>query len=294
MRCLLIGASGQLGQALGAAFADHDVVGAAFAHPEPGQLRIDLGDARATAAAVKETKADLVLIAGSQTTVDACETDSEGCFRVNAGGPAAAASAARARGAAVVFYSTDYVFDGAAAAYAEGDPVSPLNVYGRAKAEGEAAIREGVPERHLILRTSWVYGPDRHRRNFPLRLIDTLSRPGEPLRIPSDQWGCPTYVDDLAAATRRLFDAGRWGTFHATGPEFVDRATLARRICQQFALDEGRIVPTPTDELEQRARRPLRVRLDGAKLRAAGVPPFRDIAAGLEALRTWNTARATR
>jgi dTDP-4-dehydrorhamnose reductase len=77
------------------------------------------------------------------------------------------------------------------------------------------------------------------------------------------------------------------GTFHATGPEFVDRASLARLICEEFSLDENRIVPTPTRELGQAAPRPLKVRLECEKLRATGVPPFRPIKPGLQALRIW-------
>jgi dTDP-4-dehydrorhamnose reductase len=285
-RLLLIGASGQLGQALRAAFGErHDVVEAAYQHPGAGQLVVDLGDRASTMAALNDVKPAVVLIAGARTHVDGCEVAPEECLRINVDGPATVAGFARGTGAWVVYYSTDYVFDGGEPSYGEDDPVTPLNVYGRSKAEGESAVRSLVPDHHLVMRTSWVYGPDAKRRNFALRLVDALSRPGPPVRIPSDQWGSPTYTQDLAAATGALLDEGRSGTFHATGPEPIDRASLARRICAVFSLDVSRVVPTPTDEMGQGARRPMQVRLRGDKLAATGLASFRGVDAGLQALR---------
>lgn len=283
---LVIGASGQLGQALCAAFShDHEVVEAGLRHAQPRQLVVDLGDRLSTLAVLNDVKPDLVLVAGAYTHVDGCERAPDECIRVNVDGPAVVAEFARETGARVVHYSTDYVFDGARSSYGEDDPVTPLNVYGRSKAEGEASVRRSAPDRHLVLRTSWVYGPDVWRRNFVLRLADTLSRSGPPIPVPSDQWGSPTYTEDLAAATLALVTGGRSGTFHATGPEPIDRASLALRVCALFGLDASRIQPTPTRELGQPARRPLRVGLRGDKLAARGVGAFRDIDAGLQALR---------
>jgi dTDP-4-dehydrorhamnose reductase len=281
---LLIGASGQLGQALSAVFRDHDVVPAAYRHAEPGQRIVDLGEPVSVRLALEATKPDLVLIAGGETHVDGCEADADRCVRVNVRSTQLIAEHARGRGARVVYYSTDYVFDGAARAYVETDPVSPVNVYGRSKAEAEAVLREILPDRHLVLRTSWVYGPDRQRRNFALRVIDVLSQPGEPLRVPCDQYGSPTFTEDLARATYALVERDAGGTFHAAGPEFVDRATLALTICERFGLDGRRIVPTPTSSLGQTARRPLRGRLDCQKLGGTGVAAFRGIDAGLRSL----------
>ena len=105
------------------------------------------------------------------------------------------------------------------------------------------------------------------------------------MTVPHDQFGSPTQTEDLASATRLLVDAGARGTFHATGPEYVDRATFATRICDRFHLDRSLIVARPGSTLGQPAPRPRGVRLDCAKLRDAGVPPFMNIEAGLDRLR---------
>jgi dTDP-4-dehydrorhamnose reductase len=283
-KVLLVGGSGQLGLALDAAFSHgHQVVSTAHAHPGPGQTTLDLGDAAAAAALCRRQRPDLILIAGAMCHVDRCEQEPELCRRINVEGPAAIAEYARGSGARVVFFSTDHVFDGGHPSYNEDDEVHPLSVYASSKMEAERAIRGIVPAQHLIVRTGWVYGPDRQRRNFILRLIDRL-RQGETVDVPSDQSGSPTYTGDLAHAVRFLVDGGATGTYHATGPELTDRVSLARRVCDLFDLDATLVRPRPTSTLGQIARRSLRVDLDCTKLRAAGAPPFRDIDAGLDAL----------
>lgn len=288
MRILLIGASGQLGSALSAVFSKEHAVIEAVHHRALGRQRtIDLADRVSTEAALLESKPDLILIAGAFCNVDLSETEPETCRRVNVGGPRQIGEYARDHGARVVYYSTDHVFEGREESYRESDMIKPASVYARSKAEGEEALREVLPDRHLILRTAWLYGPDHARRNFALRLVSRMSA-GERVRVPSDQWGSPTCTEDLALATLHLVRRGLAGTFHATGPEFVDRASLARLICEEFSLDESRIVPTPTEELGQVALRPLKVRLECEKLRATGAPPFRSVKAGIHSLHVWH------
>lgn len=291
MRVLLIGGSGQLGTALRAVFApSNHVLSTACRQPRPGHVLLDLADAAAARALVDEWRPDLVLLAGAMCRVDHCEEDPELCVRINVSGPAAVAEAAAAHHARVVFFSTDHVFDGMQPLYREEDACHPLSVYARSKMEAEEAIRVAAPERHLIIRTGWVYGPDLQRRNFVLKLVDRLATGATTIAVPFDQWGSPTYTDDLAAAVRFLVGHGATGTFHATGPEFIDRVSLAHRVCEAFALDPSRVVPTPTSALGQMARRSLAVRLDCDKLRSTGAPQFRRIAAGLEALAGWATS----
>ena len=287
-RVLLIGGSGQLGAALGAVFAHgYQLVATAHQHGQPGQILLDLSDSRATAASLRRERPDLVLLAGAMCHVDRCEKEPDLCRRINVEGPAAVAAYACEYRAHVVFFSTDHVFDGAKSPYRESDAVNPLSVYARSKREAEDVIRGTIPAQHLIVRTGWVYGPDPQRRNFILRLIDRLRR-HETVDVPSDQWGCPTYTDDLASAARFLVERGETGTFHATGPELIDRASLARRVCERFDLDAGHVRPIQTSALNQAARRSLRVELDCGKLRKSGAPPFRGIAAGLDGLAAWS------
>jgi dTDP-4-dehydrorhamnose reductase len=287
-KVLLAGGSGQLGMALDAAFSrGHHVVSTAHAHAQPGQRTLDLGDSGATTAVLQAERPDVVLVAGAMCHVDRCEHEPQLCRRINVEGPAAIAEYARGSQTRVVFFSTDHVFDGERSSYVEDDDCHPLSVYASSKMEAERAIRRIIPDRHLIVRTGWVYGPDRQRRNFILRLIDRL-RQGEAVDVPSDQWGSPTYTEDLAQAVRFLVDKDAAGTFHATGPELTDRVALARRVCDRFDLDPDLVRPRPTSSLGQAARRSLRVHLDCGKLRDTGAPAFRAIDAGLDALAAWS------
>ena len=285
MRVLVIGASGQVGRALCAAFASrHTVVPASHQHVEAGQQPVDLGDGASIARLWRDVRPELALLAGGMCNVDGCELEPDACRRVNVAGTQALAHEAQATGATVVFFSTDHVFDGSRDIYRETDPVAPMNVYSESKVQAEEILRWCLPERHLILRTSGVYGCDAYRRNFVLRLIDRIRR-REPVTVPEDQWGSPTYAEDLAGAALVLVTRGQTGTFHATSPDFVSRLGFARRICQHFDLDSSLIVPRATSSLGQAARRALKVRLDCRKLDEAGVDPFQTIDAGLDRLR---------
>jgi dTDP-4-dehydrorhamnose reductase len=282
-RSLLIGASGQLGLALAGAFRGDALVRASNRHVGEGHVRLDLGDPSSTLQALRDTRPDLVLVAGAMCNVDLCEQQPDECRRANTDGPALVAEYARTHGARVVLYSTDHVFDGTSPSYVETDVVNPLNEYARSKARAEEAVRDLLPDRHLILRTSWVYGPDAQRRNFVLRLVDRL-RAGETVPVPVDQWGSPTYTDDLAAATRFLVDRDDTGTFHATGPDLFTRGALAALICRRFDVESQGVLNRSTSELRQSAPRPLRVQLDCTKLHATRAPAFRSVEQGLQSL----------
>jgi dTDP-4-dehydrorhamnose reductase len=279
LRVTIIGGSGQLGVALTKMFADCELTA-------PSRATLELGDAESIRSAMDTAKPQVVLLAAAMTHVDGCELDPAACARVNIDGTRAVAGWAAQAGATVVFFSTDHVFDGHEESYGENDPVHPLNEYARSKVAGERVVREAVPDRHVILRTAWVYGPDRAGRNFALRLVARL-RGGERVPVPSDQLGAPTWTDDLAAATRHLVERRVAGTFHATGPEVLDRVALARRICAHFGVDSRGIVPTATADLRQPAPRPLRVRLRCDRLAATGAPAFRGVDDGLAALHAW-------
>lgn len=283
-KTLILGARGQLGRALTLEFrGTGEVVEAVHRNPSAGQQTADLSESGGLITLMDRVRPGLILIAGAFCNVDLCETETQACRRVNAEGPGVIAEWARNHGGTVVYYSTDHVFDGSLPEYSESDAVRPLSVYAASKAEGEAAVRSALPDAHLILRTSGLYGPDAARKNFVIRLVDRL-RAGETVPLPSDQWGSPTTTQDLASATRFLLGKDLRGTYHATGPDFLPRTELARRVCAFFKLDDRLIVPTPTQELQQPAKRPLRVKLNTQKLKSAGAPAFRSIEQGLAIL----------
>src|SRR5262249_52287125 len=151
--------------------------------------------------AIADSRPSLVVNAAAYTAVDRAEGEVEAARRANALGPAVVAKACADAGIPLIHISTDYVFDGGKRTpYRENDAIAPLGVYGRTKAEGEAAVRELQPY-HVILRTAWLYGLD--GRNF-LKTIMRLAAERDELRVVADQHGSPTAAVDLADAILRI------------------------------------------------------------------------------------------
>src|ERR1700694_1223470 len=167
----------------------------------PDRRALDLLDASNLRRTVRDTRPQLIVNAAAYTAVDAAENDEATAYAINADVPAVLAEEAKKIGAAMVHYSTDYVFDGSKAApYEEADLTNPINVYGKSKLAGEQAIRtSGVP--HLIFRTSWVYGT--HGKNFLLTILRLATERGE-LRIVCDQTGAPTWAREIAVSTAKI------------------------------------------------------------------------------------------
>jgi dTDP-4-dehydrorhamnose reductase len=287
MTALIIGASGQVGGLLLVRWRARQgmAVGTAFRNGRPGQRCLDVRDARAVAGLVSEVRPEVVFLPGALTHVDYAEGHAEECRAVNVTGTAHMARAVRGTGAVLVFFSTEHVFPDGPDAYPEKAPCAPRSVYAQSKAEAEGVLRELLPDRHLILRTSWVYGPEAQGKNFVYRAVATLRR-GENLVVPADQYGQPTYSPDLADAAIELLAAGRRGTFHVVGPEHLTRQAFAERIATVFGLDAGLIRGVSTASLSQAAPRPLYIRLCRDKLQEAlGRDPIRGPDAALAALR---------
>jgi dTDP-4-dehydrorhamnose reductase len=185
--------------------------------------------------------------------VERCESDPAWATAANHTGPLALARAAS--NIPFIFFSTDYVFDGAAGPYAEADDPNPLSVYGRSKLDGERSILDAHPTA-LVLRTTTVYGPDPQHKNF-LYTLQRLLSDGKPMRVPTDQLATPTYNDDLAAASIALVEQGHTGLLHIAGPDFLSRYDFALEACKILGLDPSTMSPVTTPELHQKAARPL-------------------------------------
>ncbi len=200
MTILLIGAKGQLGRELdlkGKALFGSDMT--AMDLPE-----IDITDYSALADIFTRLAPSVVINASAYTAVDVAESQKELCFAVNRDGPAHLAKLCRKHQASLIHISTDYVFDGKAGRpYREDDPVSPIGVYGRSKAEGEKAVlTESGP--HAVVRTSWLYG--RYGNNFVKTML-RLAKQKDVIQVVSDQYGCPTSAADLAEAVLAMTDS---------------------------------------------------------------------------------------
>ena len=285
MRALVIGASGQVGAALGQQLSarGHSWIGTYAGVPRPGLVPLDVTDAGATRRLIDEAAPDWVFCAGALTHVDHCEEHPEEAFRVNRDAPGLVARAAAERGAGIVYYSTEYVFDGERGPYAEDDPVRPISIYGRSKLEGEDAVRQANP-RSVIARTTVVYGPEPQGKNFVYQLLKR-GRAGESMRAPADQISSPTYNVDLAAASVELAERDLTGVYHVAGSDVLDRHAFARLVCRVFGLDEASLTPVSTAALGQRASRPLRAGLRIDRARAALATPLRGPEEGLRAMR---------
>ena len=207
--------------------------------------------------------ADLVLHAAAWTDVDGAESDPEGARRVNVDGTRNVA----ALGVPVVYYSTDYVFDGAKRSpYLESDEPNPLSVYGRTKLGGEREVREG-----WIVRSSWLFGWT--GTNF-VRTMLRLGAERDEVSVVADQKGSPTYVGHLAEATRELLEL-RGGVWHVTAEGECTWADFARAIFEEAGLD-CRVSEITTEELGRPAPRPAYSVLRSARERAPRLPHWRE------------------
>lgn len=268
MRVLITGAGGQLGHDLQKAFAADQVVALARAD-------LDVADEAAVVAALRDHAPDVVVHAAAYTKVDAAETDEDEAWRINAIGSWWVARACKLAGAAMVYVSSDYVFDGTLGrAYTEFDRTNPQGVYGRTKEAGEQLVRETLPE-HYIVRTSWVQGE--HGGNF----VKTMLRVGaerDVLTVVDDQTGSPTFTADLAPAIRRLAVTGRYGTYHVTNSGHCTWRELAQAVFAEAGMDV-RVDPVSTADYGAPSPRPAYSVLDNRKARLVGLeplPPWRE------------------
>ncbi len=231
-KVLVFGSTGQVGHALRHTEWPRGITPLFLGRDAADFARPDMAATR-----VKEHAPDAIIITAAYTDVDAAESDEATSMAVNAVAPGAIARAAAALSIPVIYISTDYVFDGRKPdRYVEDDAVGPINAYGRSKLAGEIEIRAGNP-RHLILRTSWVYGAV--GTNF-LRSMLRLADERDEVEIVADQVGCPTAAEDFAAALARLaprlFKADmRWGTYHLAGRSEISWHGFAELIFSELA-----------------------------------------------------------
>jgi dTDP-4-dehydrorhamnose reductase len=276
MKLLVTGAGGQLGVdvVMHAESVGDDVVGV-------DKAVLDITDPVAVRELLDAVRPDAVINAAAYTAVDACETNEDLAFAVNADAVGHLAAACELLGTHLVHVSTDYVFDGTLdRPYREDDTTNPQSVYGRAKLAGEHAAGPGA----AVARTSWVCGE--HGNNMVKLVLRLASNPDQALAFVDDQRGHPTFTADLAPALRRLAVDRRVGIHHLTNQGAVSWYEFVREILSAAGHDPDRVVPIATSDLDppRPAPRPANSVLDNAVWRAADLPMLRDFRAPLAEL----------
>ncbi len=263
MRVLVIGATGLLGRVLLEAGTGIEITGASSQDADirnPDQLN----------QLFAQRQPEWTVLAAAYTDVDGCEKRQEHCNDVNYRGALNVARSAGATGSKLLFVGSDYVFDGTSTRpYEPGDPVCPMNVYGRSKALAEEGIRQILPDA-CIVRTSWLFGAVGNC--FPNKILE-IAQGRRSIQVVADQVGCPTYNRDLSQIIIRLMKAGAHGTLHATNSNSCSWYQFAQAILSAAGKTEVAVTPVRTEDFPRPARRPKYSVLSKAGLEAFGIHP---------------------
>jgi dTDP-4-dehydrorhamnose reductase len=266
-RVVVVGAAGRLGRVVCEELASsgHQVV--AFTRTD-----LDITDFDTVKRVIPGSAPQVVINCTAYNAVDAAETDTAAAFAVNAHGPGLLAKAADSVGALFVHYGTDFVFDGTSRTlYTEDDAVNPLSAYGSSKLAGETAIQRAT-DRHYILRVESLFGGaglSGHRATID-QIADTLLAGGT-VRALVDRTVSPSYVPDVARATRELLDReAPYGIYHCVNSGFTTWYDLAHEVARQLSVTAD-IVPVAAADLKTTAPRPVFCALSNRKLAAFGI-----------------------
>ena len=246
-KIIVTGCNGQLGRAINLELSKNPEL--EFINTDVAEL--DITNIDQVMALAREVKPYAIINCAAHTGVDACETDIDNAYRINAVGPKNLSIAARETGAKMVHISTDYVFDGKGTRpYLEFDRTDPQGVYGATKLAGENMVKD-FADRYFILRTAWLYGDG---KNF-VRTMLRLSETNEKVRVVNDQVGSPTSTKELAGAIAHLLFTENYGLFHATCEGSCSWADFTREIFR-IAGKNTQVEGITTEEFGAKAPRP--------------------------------------
>ncbi|MBW2663306.1 MAG: dTDP-4-dehydrorhamnose reductase [Deltaproteobacteria bacterium] len=264
MKILVTGSKGQLGRELISQGKQFNFEILSFDLPE-----LDITDIIQVEKILSNFHPSLIINAAAYTNVDGAESEKTLAFKVNREGPANLAKACAKAKIPLIHISTDYIFDGRKGMpYIETDPVSPTGVYGKSKEQGEAEVRSHL-NRHIILRTAWLYGI--HGHNFVKTMLK-LGKEKKIIKVVADQYGCPTSADDLAETVLIIADRIRngskikWGTYHYCGHGITTWHKFAKTIFEisreYDSMENPMVEPVTTSEYPTKAKRPAFSALD--------------------------------
>lgn len=274
MRVLVTGAKGQLGSDLLCELSKRNIESVGIDIED-----LDITDAAATKKVIEginnKTKLDAIIHCAAYTAVDAAEDNEALVTKINAEGTKNIAEVAKTLDVAMMYISTDYVFDGEGKRpWEPDDKRAPLNVYGMAKYKGELYVEELV-KKYFIVRISWVFGL--HGNNF----IKTMLRLGKErgaVSVVNDQIGSPTYTPDLSRLLADMIATDKYGRYHATNEGLCSWYDFAVEIFKQANLDVT-VTPVSSDAFPVKAKRPHNSRMDKSKLTENGfklLPTWQD------------------
>jgi dTDP-4-dehydrorhamnose reductase len=267
MRVLITGGAGQLGRALQAAFAGVHVN--ALGHSD-----LDITDREQVSQAISSLRPDVVIHAAAWTDTAGCERDPDRAMLVNGEGAGIVAEACRQAGCAMIYISSNEVFDGEKGTpYNEDDAPNAVNAYGASKLEGERRI-QAVMEPVCIVRTSWLYGPGRD--SFPEKVLAQARRAGA-LKFVTDEVAAPTYTLDLAGAIAQLVHKDATGIFHLTNAGSCSRFEWAAEVLRRAAVSVP-IEPVTHADFDAPFRKPVDSTLTNVNAARLGIAlrPWRD------------------
>ncbi len=246
-KIIITGCNGQLGRALNQELAgnkEYDLVNTDVAE-------LDITNIDQVLKMAREVKPYAIINCAAHTNVNACETDVDNAYRINAIGPRNLSIAATDVKAKMVQISTDYVFEGnASKPYIEFDTTNPQGMYGSTKLAGENFVRE-FADRYFMIRTAWLYGDGKNFVKTMLQLAQTHDK----VTVVKDQFGTPTSAKELAKAILYLLPSDNYGTFHGTCEGFCSWADFAKEIFR-LADVKAKVKPCTTGEYPTPAVRP--------------------------------------
>lgn len=267
MKILITGSNGLLGQKLVYALRRQDAIECIATARGENRIReksgytfatLDLTNREDVLNTIHRFKPDCIIHTAAMTNVDACELDPEGCERNNVDAVKYLLEACAGTSIHFIDISTDFVFDGENGPYKETDPIGPLSVYARSKAEAERLVQQsGLP--WAILRTMIIYGvtDDAQRSNVVLWTKSSLEQ-GKDINVINDQFRGPTLAEDLADACVQAALRKAQGIYHVSGREVLSILDIANTVADYFGLDKKHIHPITTASLKQPATRPLK------------------------------------
>lgn len=285
MKILVTGVGGQLGHDVMNELASRNIegIGSDIAPSYSGiddgtpvtgmpYVQMDITDAECVRNVLQETKPDAVIHCAAWTAVDKAEECPETVHKVNALGTEYIARNCEELDIPMMYFSTDYVFDGnGTRPWEPDDERHPLGVYGQTKADGELAVLAHV-KKHFILRIAWVFGIN--GKNF-IRTMLTLAKTHDTLRVVDDQVGTPTYTLDLARLVADMILTDRYGIYHVTNEgAYISWYDFAKAIFKEAGVTGVTVLPVTSAEYGAKAKRPYNSRMDRTKIAREGFRPL--------------------